>query len=185
MESKQLLCLVGMPGAGKSEAAKFFSKRGVPVVIFGDIINDHVDKFKLPHTVAVHKKLRQKLRTKYGMQALAKLNETTIRELFKRHELIVIDGLRSWEEYTYLRGILTGVNILIIAIWAPKKIRYLRIKKRARRSKLGGEERDLSEMIETNMGPTISFADDIILNHGSILDLNRNLDLLFNRLKLN
>ena len=86
----------------KSEAASFFQK-GLPIISFGKIINDYIDKHKLGHTEAVHKKTREELREKYGKEALAVLNKDKVSELLKTKNIIVIDGMRSWEEYLYLK----------------------------------------------------------------------------------
>ncbi|OGK20608.1 hypothetical protein A3C23_05435 [Candidatus Roizmanbacteria bacterium RIFCSPHIGHO2_02_FULL_37_13b] len=179
MKSKLLLCIVGLPGAGKSEAAKFFFEKKIPVVAFGKWINDFVTKNKLTHTVSVHKKISGDLRKRHGMEAMAKLNEQNIRSLFKNNNFIVVDGLRSFEEYVYLKRHLSDAEIIILAIWTDKKSRYIRIKNRATRSELGGEKRDLGELAETNLGPTFTFADYIVLNQGSLPDLNLGLSKLY------
>ena len=176
---KAIIALVGLPGAGKSGAAAFFTKKGLPVISFGKIVNDYIDKHKLGHTEAVHKKVREELREKYGKEALAVLNKDKISELLKTKNIIVIDGMRSWEEYLYLRKELKKIRVYILALYANKQLRYERSSKRAYRADLYGEERDINELIGTNMGPTIAFSDFLVKNNFSMKDFHDKLEEVY------
>ena len=176
---KTIIALVGLPGAGKSEAAAFFTKKELPVISFGKIINDYIDKHKLGHTEAVHKKVREELREKYGKEALAVLNKDKISELLKTKNIIVIDGMRSWEEYLYLKKELKKTRVYILALYANKQLRYERSSKRAYRADLYGEERDINELIGTNMGPTIAFSDFLVKNNFSMKDFHDKLEEVY------
>ncbi len=167
IKNKKIIAIVGLPGAGKSEAASFFREKGLKVISFGEVINEYVEKHHLPHVESVHKEVRTKLREKYGMEALAVLNEKKIKEILKKEMILVIDGLRSWEEYLYLKKKLKKVKIYLLAIYADKNIRWERLKKRHSRNKLYGEERDLDELIGINMAPTIAYADFLVKNNFS------------------
>lgn len=176
---KAIIALVGLPGAGKSEAAAYFTKKGLPVISFGKIINDYIDKHKLGHTEAVHKKVREELREKYGKEALAVLNKDKISELLKTKNIIVIDGMRSWEEYLYLKKELKKIRVYILTLYANKQLRYERSSKRAYRANLYGEERDINELIGTNMGPTIAFSDFLVKNNFSMKDFHDKLEEVY------
>lgn len=176
---KAIIALVGLPGAGKSEAAAFFTKKGLPVISFGKIINDYIDKHKLGHTETVHKKVREELREKYGKEALAVLNKDKISELLKLKNIIVIDGMRSWEEYLYLKKELKKIRVYILVLYANKQLRYERSSKRAYRANLYGEERDINELIGTNMGPTIAFSDFLVKNNFSMKDFHDKLEEVY------
>jgi len=178
-KKKAIIALVGLPGAGKSEAAAFFAKKNLPIISFGKIINDYIDKHKLGHTEDVHKKVREELREKHGKEALAVLNKEKINEFLKVNNIIVIDGMRSWEEYLYLKRELKKVEIYILVMHANKQLRYQRSAKRGYRSKLFGEERDINELIGTNMGPTIAFADFLVKNNFSMDDFHDKLEEVY------
>lgn len=178
-KQKTIVAIVGLPGSGKTEAAQFFEKKGSPVVSFGKIINDYIDEHKLSHTEEVHKKLRMEIREKYGKEAFAVLNEKKIYEAFKKSSIVVVDGLRSWEEYLYMKRTLLNVKILILALYSDKEIRYRRISGRAYRTKHFGEERDINELVGANMGPTIAFADFLIKNNFSIEDFHDKLESIY------
>ncbi|OGK62206.1 hypothetical protein A2334_05120 [Candidatus Roizmanbacteria bacterium RIFOXYB2_FULL_38_10] len=178
-KKKSIIALVGLPGAGKSEAASYFIKKKLPVISFGKIINDYIDEHKLGHTEEVHKKVREELRIKHGKEALAVLNEKKIQESFKKNNIVIIDGMRSWEEYLYLKKHLKKIQVYILALHASKHLRYERSAKRNYRAKLFGEVRDINELIGTNMGPTIAFADFLIKNNFSIDDLHDKLEEVY------
>ncbi len=164
---KSILAIVGLPGVGKTEAGDFFKMKNLPVISFGKIINDYIDKEGLAHTEEVHKKVREDLRAKHGREALAVMNREKIQSELKKSPIVVIDGMRSWEEYLYLKKELKHVRVFILAIFVDKSKRNLRASKRTYRSRLYGEERDINELIGTNMGPTIAYADFLIKNNFS------------------
>lgn len=164
---KTIVALVGLPGTGKTEAAAFFQKKDLPVISFGKIVNDYINKEKLTHSEEVHKKAREEIRTKYGKEAMAVLNVKEIRNTLKNNQIIIVEGMRSWEEYLYLKKEFPEVNLVIICLYTEKHLRYGRISKRNNRSEYYGEERDINEIIGINMGPTIAYADFLIKNNYS------------------
>jgi len=176
---KSIIALVGLPGAGKSEAAAYLKNKGLPLISFGRIINEALDKQGLPQIEANHKKMREGLRKKYGLDAFAKLNEKKIAQALEKNPIVVIDGLRSWEEYLYLKKAFKGVKIYLVALYANKELRYQRTRRRKKRTKLYGKERDVNELIGTNMGPTIAFADYLIKNNLSKENLFNELENIY------
>jgi len=173
------LGIIGLPGAGKTTAAKYFGERNGSVIEFGKIINDYIDKHKLEHNETNHKKIRELFRNKYGMAAFAILNEKKIKNAFKKDQIVIIDGMRSWEEYEYFNKSLKGVKIVLVALYADKELRYKRILARGYRTHLGGEKRDLDELIGINMAPTIGFADFFVDTNGSLEDLKDKLEVIY------
>lgn len=174
-----LLAIVGMPGSGKTEASIHFKKLGLPIVSFSEIVKKTIERKKLPDTLEVHHNVRQELRDKYGYQAMALLSHKKILEELKKHKLVVLEGMRSWEEYEYLLKEFPKAKIFILALHVDKQKRYSRIKKRKERSQLGGEKRDLDELIQTHMGPTIAYADFLIKNNFSLEELHHKLDEVY------
>ena len=102
-KGNKILAIVGMPGSGKSEAADHFRKLGLPVISFSEIVKKTIESKKLPDTLEVHHNARQELRDKYGYEAMALLSHKKITEALKKHKLIVLEGMRSWEEYEYIK----------------------------------------------------------------------------------
>ncbi len=179
IKEKKIIALVGLPGVGKTDAANYFKEKGLPMISFGAVINEYIEKNKLPHTEEVHKQVRTNLRKKYGMEALAVLNFDKIKKLLKNNMVLVIDGLRSWEEYLYLKNNLKKVKIYLLAIYADKELRWKRLSERKERNKLYGEQRDLDELIGINMAPTIAYADYLVKNNFSKEEFHDKLEEVF------
>jgi len=176
---KSIIALVGLPGAGKSEAAAYLKDKGLPVVSFGSLINDALDKSGLAQVEVNHKKMREGSRKRYGADVFAKFNEKKIRKALDKSPIVIIDGLRSWEEYLYLKKHFKNIKIYLISLYADKQLRYLRIRKRKKRMKLYGEDRDIGELMGTNMGPTIAYADYLIKNNFSKENLYNELESIY------
>lgn len=178
-DHKTLIAIVGLPGSGKTETADFFRNKKLPVISFGDILNDKITSDNNGHTIELHRKMRNDLRKKYGKEAFALLSLKKINIAFTDNMTIVVDGMRSWEEYIYLKKHLPSVKIYILALFTDKEIRYERVRARKERSKLYGPYRDIHELIETNMGPTIAYADFMIKNNFSLEDLHDKLEHVY------
>jgi len=176
---KAIIAIVGLPGAGKTEAADFFKNKKIPVITFGKIINDYIDSKKLEHNEANHKIVREELRKKHGQEALAILNEDKIKQALDKNTIIIVDGMRSWGEYLYLRKKFKQTRIYILALFADKQKRYARISKRKYRNNFYGEERDIDELVGINMGPTIAFADFMVKNNFSLEEFHNKLELVY------
>ncbi len=173
---KAILAIVGLSGAGKTEAGNFLREKGLSVVSFSNVINSYIDEHHMEHTEAVHKKLRMDFRKQYGMEAMAVLSKEKIQAIFKKEPFLVIEGLYSWEEYTYLHKHFPKVKVFLVALHADKNVRYKRVAKRKYRTGLAGEERDLHELIALNKAPPIAYADFLVMNNGSLKELHDKLE---------
>lgn len=176
---KTIIAIVGLPGAGKTDAAAFFQKKNLVVVHFGKTVNEYVDKKQLPHSEQVHKKIREEIRAKYGYEAMALLNIDKIKNSLNSNPIVVVEGMRSWEEYLYLKKELPKVNLVIVCVYSEKHLRYKRISKRNNLSEHYGEERDINEIVGLNMGPTIAYADFVIKNNYSHQEFYDKLELTY------
>lgn len=179
VKEKKIIAIVGLPGVGKTDAANFFKERGIPSVSFGEAINEYIEKNHLPHIEKTHKKVRLELREKHGMAAMAIIYEEKIKKALKKNMIIIIDGLRSWQEYLYLKKVLPKVKMYLLAIYADKHLRWERSIKRTHRNKLYGEGRDLDELIGINMAPTIAYADFLVKNNFSLADYHDKLEEVY------
>lgn len=166
-DKKIILTIVGLPGSGKTEAANYFKSKGLPVISFGQMINEYIRKNNLPHTIATHKKIAMEIRKKYGKEALAILNEKKISQSLKKNNIVIVEGMRSFEEYLYLKRKFSRAKIVILALYTDKELRWQRIGQRRGRNELRGEKRDLHELINLNMATTIAFCDFLIKNNFS------------------
>ncbi|MBI2049736.1 nucleoside monophosphate kinase [Candidatus Roizmanbacteria bacterium] len=180
-KEKSIIAIVGLAGSGKTEAAQFFAKEiKLPVISFGKIINELIEKEGLEHTEVNHRKFRVGLRKKYGMEAMAVLNEQNIRGALEKNMILVIEAMRSWEEYLYLKKQFPNTKIYILAVHADKALRYKRLEQREDRKGFYGEERDMNELMGgANMAPTIAYADFLVKNNFSLDDLHDKLEQVY------
>lgn len=172
---KKIIAIVGMPGAGKSEAAAFFSEKGYPVLRFGEITDEGLREKGLDLTEENEKPFRESLRRELGMAAYAIKMEPKIVDSLKTQDIVFLDGLRSWEEYIYLREKFS--NLYLLSIVASADVRYERLSSRLERS-LTREEarsRDIAELNNLHMGPPIAIADWYIFNVYTKKELHREL----------
>lgn len=182
-DSFKLIAIVGMPGAGKSLVADFFRKKGIPVLRFGDQTDIGLKELGLPLTEKNERMYRESIRKELGMAAMAVKIEPRIVSAARDHSVIVLDGLYSWEEYTYLSKQFSQLRLL--CIYAPPEIRYERLARRPVRP-LTREEargRDIAEIENLNKGGPIAIADALINNEtNDPADLERSLEALFSLL---
>ncbi len=178
-----MVSIVGMAGSGKSEIAKLFQENGFVIVRFGDVTDEEVKKRGLELNEENERHIRELLRKEHGMAAYARLNLPRI-DSARKHSNVVIDGLYSWEEYTFLKGYY-GENFYVVAVWASPVTRYARLTQRSSR-KLTPEEaasRDQAEIENTNKGGPIATADFTIVNESSLTDLRQEVERIILRIK--
>ena len=179
----KVVSIVGMAGAGKSEVAKLFQENGFTRIRFGDVTDQEVRKRGLELNEKSERHIRELLRQEQGMAAYAKLNLPAI-DLALKHSDVVIDGLYSWEEYTFLKSYY-GENFYVVAVWASPGIRYTRLSSRPDRH-LTLEEatsRDKAEIENSNKGGPIAMANFAISNESSLADLKKETKRVIAKLK--
>lgn len=167
----KVVSIVGMTGAGKSEVARLFKENGFTGIRFGDVTDEEIKKRGLELNEENERYIRQLLRQEYGMSAYARLNLPKIDSALK-HSDVVIDGLYSWEEYTFLKT-RYGEDFCVVAVWASPRTRYARLTSRLNR-RLTLEEaasRDRAEIENINKGGPIAMADFTIINESSLENL--------------
>jgi len=169
----KVVSIVGMAGAGKSEVAGLFEENGFIRIRFGDVTDEEVRKRGLELTEENERKVRELLRKEYGMSAYAMLNLSRI-DLARKRSDVVIDGLYSWEEYTFLKKY-CGDDFYVVAVWASPKTRHARLTSRSNR-RLTLEEaanRDRAEVENVNKGGPIAVADFTIINESPLKGLKK------------
>ncbi len=185
MSNNTLLAFVGMPGSGKSQAVSYIAQKGIPFVRFGDVTEEKLTSLGLPVTAENEQKIREELRKTVGMDAYAKAAKPKIEALLQNAKTVVIDGLYSWEEYTFLKETFSG--LLLVALYAEPAIRYERLAKRAIRkfTKEEAIKRDISEIEKLNKGGPIAIADFLLQNNTTKEDLYKQIDTILLRLGIN
>ena len=164
-DSNQLvICLTGMPGAGKSTVARFLEENGFYPIAMGDVIREKAIENNLPLDDHNLGELMKNFRKTHGNEIIAKLTVEKITDL-RNTDFIVVDGIRSYDEFIVLKTI---GHVKLLAIHASSDIRYNHIKQRDRSDTPTNHEnflqRDEREM-SVGISKAIALADESISNN--------------------
>ncbi len=189
--NNKIVCVAGMPGAGKSVVSDELVKNGFAFFRFGQITLDLVKEKNLEVNEANERKIREGLRKKYGLGAFARLNISKIDELIKKSN-VVGDGLYSWSEYKILKE-KYGEAMYLVAVYAPPKLRYERLENRSvinddkqrfrNFTKKEARARDYAEIENLEKGGPIAMADFTIINTGTIDEVKKKTREILSQIK--
>ncbi len=157
-----IIGITGMPGAGKSTAAKELGKSGLNVVAMGDMIREETRRRNLYPDDKNMGSVMRELREKFGTSAVAELTLRSVRSM--NVETIVVDGIRSMAEVELFR---VNNDVKVLAIWASPRRRFELLRARGRtddpltvESFNSRDERELS----IGIGVAIAMADNVVSN---------------------
>ncbi len=167
-----IICITGLPGAGKSTAGMILKGMGYRVYELGDIVRQMMGERGIKITAESDREFTVRLRKEHG--ALV-----TVKRLLKKVRLgsksnIAIVGIRSKAELDYIRK---RADTVTIAVVAPVRIRFERTKRRGR----ADAPKTLAEFVrdrdakEARWGQlaAIKSADYIISGAGNIASLKK------------
>ncbi len=183
MGNKVVLAFVGMPGAGKSEAVQYLKNKNIPFIRFGQFTDEGVKELGLPLTTDNERMVREKLRKSLGMAAYAIKALPKIKEILQSSDIVVLDGLYSWEEYILLKKEFPALTL--IQIYAEPEIRYVRLSQRKIRpvDYEKARERDIAEIEKLNKGGPIAISDHCIINNGEFNAMYREIEMILDRIQ--
>ena len=161
--TKLIVCLTGMPGAGKSTIADGLKSKGYEIINMGNAVRMEAQKRNLEPTGPNLGKLMLELREKNGPGAVAELVKPEIEN--SKSNVIIIDGIRSSPEIEVLRNYGT---VKLLAIHASTETRFEFLQQRGRtddpKTKENFEERDVREL-GVGISNPIALSDDAISNN--------------------
>ena len=163
MLSKLVVCLVGMPGAGKSTIAEGLMDRGYVVVNMGDAVRAEAQRRNMEPTGDNLGGIMLDLREKNGPGAVAHL----VKPLVQSADCgaVVIDGIRSEHEIDVLQECGT---LKLLAVHASSDTRFDFLKRRRRSDDPGNPEelrkRDRREL-RVGISDPIALADESVSNN--------------------
>jgi len=165
---KSTIALIGLPGSGKTLVSKQFEKEGYVSIRLGDITDEELKKRNMEVNEENESQIREEIRKTHGMDAYAKLSLEKIKEFDK----VVIDGMRSEEEFIYFKSHL-GRGFHAVFIDASPMVRYYRLGRRKVRPLTESEckARDERELKVLGMEKTITKADLVLTNNGEMEEL--------------
>ena len=164
MLTKLIVCLTGMPGAGKSTIADGLKLKGFESINMGNAVREEAKNRNLEPSRSNLGKLMLELREKNGPGAVAELVKPQIES--SNSNVILIDGVRSNDEIEVLRKF---GNVKLLAIHASTDTRFNFLQKRGRsddpQTKEHFEERDSREL-GVGISNSIALSDYAISNIG-------------------
>jgi len=165
-----VLGIVGMPGSGKSVVADALRRRGVPVVVMGDVVREETRRRGLEPTPENVGRVMLEIRDEEGLVVVARRCIPKIEALQGR--VVVVEGIRSMDEVEEFRRHFGDFSLL--AIHSSPETRFERLYHRRRSDDPGSWqafiERDLREL-RVGIGWPIALADHVLVNEGKLSDL--------------
>ena len=129
-QKRIIICLTGMPGAGKSTIASSLKEKGFPVITMGDVVREEANRQNLEPTDYNLGSLMLKVRKDLGAGAIAHLILRKMERDYNNNiDVIIIDGIRSMPEVEVLKSI---GYVKLLAIHASTNTRFTYTKERAR-----------------------------------------------------
>ncbi|MEK7068132.1 MAG: AAA family ATPase [Patescibacteria group bacterium] len=184
--SKLILAVVGLPGSGKTETINYLrQKLNCPKVYFGDVVMDELKNQGLEVNEVNERKIREGLREKYGMAAMAIKSLPKIKEILATSDHVLVESLYSWEEYLILQEEF-GDNFKILAVYSSPATRYARLQHRPTRPLTAAEarSRDYSQIANLHQAGPIAIADYTVINEGAMKELYEQIEKIVNKLNL-
>ena len=166
--SRLVVCLVGMPGAGKSTIADGLKKQGYSVANMGDAVRAEAKRHNIEPTGPNLGRIMLEMRGRDGPGAVAKLVKPLVDAA--PGETVIVDGIRSYDEIEVLRK--CG-EVRILAVHASSHTRFGYLKGRGRSDDPGDrgalEKRDRREL-GVGISNPIALADESISNNNQSID---------------
>ena len=183
MVQSKIVCITGMPGAGKSTVANIAQSMGFEIINMGDAVREEVERQNLELSDVNLGNMMVALRKKYGQSAVAELCADKIRNSSSSY--FVIDGIRSTHEIDVFR---TLGNVVVLSIQASPSTRFSFLTSRKRKDAPMDEklfdERDSREL-KVGIGEAIALADFVIVNNGITVEkLKKKAEDFLNRAKV-
>ncbi len=183
MKPHIVLLITGMPASGKSIVSKILEEIGIHVIKMGDVLREEAIRRNIDLKNLGEFSLE--IRKRFGKDIVARLTYEKILKMKQMPNVIAIEGLRSLDEYNFLKE--RFKNTVLIAIHSSPKTRFKRIIDRNREDDPKTFEefvkRDLREL-SYGVGNLIALADYIIVNEGTIEELKKSvIEFIKNLLK--
>ncbi|MDA4116935.1 MAG: AAA family ATPase [Thaumarchaeota archaeon] len=163
-----IIAITGMPGAGKSTAAKALEAQGFKRIVMGDVIREETRKRGLEPDQTNTGKVMMELREKYGQGAVAEVCVQLLASI--KDEVVVVDGIRSMAEVDVFGR---AGRVLLLAIHASRGRRFALLTERGRsdapESRARFDERDSRELA-IGVGNAIALSDETVSNERTTPD---------------
>jgi dephospho-CoA kinase len=163
-----IIAITGMPGAGKSTAAKALEAHGFKRIVMGDVIREETRRRGLDPDEKNTGKVMLELREEYGQGAVAGVCLERLKAM--KEKVVIVDGIRSYPEVEVFarRG-----KVKLLAIQASRDRRFKLLPERGRSDapsdRASFDVRDNREL-SIGVGNAIALADEAISNEHATLE---------------
>lgn len=172
-----IIGLVGTPGSGKGAVTEYIlANYGGEQFHFSEYLAHVLKKMNLEKSRENMIKLSVILRKEFGEDLLS--HAVASDALHSEASLVLVDGIRRLDDLAAFRAL---PNFVLIAVNADAKLRYERMKKRG--EKAGESDMTWEEFLKEEQAPTevtipetMTFAQHVIMNDGTIEDLHARID---------
>jgi len=163
LNQKLIICVIGLPGAGKSVFCSVSNELGFSVINMGDQIRKKIKKQGLSDDAKTLSEMMIKLRKENGKSAVAEICIPIIKK--SQNKYIIIDGIRNIEEIKQFQKIGQVISILITNT-TERRMNFLieRGRNDAPLDKKTFKKRDKNE-INIGLNQVMKMADIIIDNN--------------------
>ncbi|HYV99990.1 MAG TPA: AAA family ATPase [Candidatus Acidoferrum sp.] len=169
MQQKKVIAISGMPGAGKGVASEAGKSLGFEAFVLGDVIREETERRGIEPTPKNMGNVMLELRANEGVAVVAKRLLPKIESA--RSSTVIVEGVRSMHE---LQELQSKYEAITVAIHASPKTRFQRLLSRKRSDDPKTWEvffeRDSREL-NVGLGHVIALADLVLINEGTIVDL--------------
>lgn len=169
MQQKKVIAISGMPGAGKGVASEAGKSLGFEVFVLGDVIREETERRGIEPTPKNMGNVMLELRANEGVAVVAKRLLPKIESA--RSSTVIVEGVRSMHE---LQELQSKYEAITVAIHASPKTRFQRLLSRKRSDDPKTWEvffKHDSRELNVGLGHVIALADLVLINEGTIVDL--------------
>ncbi len=173
-----IIGLTGKNGAGKGEVAKYLQERGFLYYSLSNVLREEAQKEGKPVTRDILVELGNRLRSEHGPSVLAE-------KIFSRldpEKHYVIDSIRHPSEVQVFRR---RTDFLLAAVRAPERLRFERLRQRARESdpKTFEEFQGLEQREAASQNKSDQQMDQAIHLHDALLENTGPLKMLHEKVR--
>ncbi len=173
----QIVAFVSLPGAGASTAVTALTQKSIPKVHFGDVIREEMAT--KGHHDPTHEQEREFALTLPADYIAAKIVDQINHLADAGQHRIVVDGPYTWTDYKILKKAFPG-ELIVIAITAPKHVRYHRLSKRVNHPLNEHEAAalDWEDIEDLDKAGPIAIADFYVPNEQDMRHLEAHINLI-------
>lgn len=166
-----IVAVVGLPGAGKSEAIKVFEDHGYTNIYIPAFLFEELDRLGKEHNEENERWYREKVRAEHGINAFEHLNIPKVKERSAEGS-VTLESFYTWESYKEYKEVF-GERFVVLAILASPQTRDERMAQRSYRALAPGQTaaRTWAQIENLHQAGPIACADYFVVNEGSLEEL--------------